>query len=113
MKTSIIVRFKVEGTHRWSTCDIEEVKYLQYPHRHQFHIIAKKKVTHDDRDIEFIQLSHQIYDHLYQKYHHPLEKIFWFGAMSCEMIAKEILETFHLDSCEVNEDGEGGAIVEI
>jgi len=31
--------------------------------------------------------------------------------MSCEMIARELIEHFNLSRCEVSEDGENGAIV--
>ena len=34
-----------------------------------------------------------------------------FVKMSCEMIAKELLEKFDLTKCEVSEDNENGAIV--
>ena len=34
-----------------------------------------------------------------------------FNSMSCEMLANELIDEFDLYSCEVNEDGEGGAIV--
>jgi hypothetical protein len=35
----------------------------------------------------------------------------FFDNMSCEMIADELVKKFNLYECEVNEDGEGGAIV--
>ena len=46
MKTSIIVKLQVEGTHNWPTAsDFEpSMKYLEYQHRHMFHIVGKKEV---------------------------------------------------------------------
>ena len=54
---NIIVKLQKEGIHNWDKCPFDEVDYLQYPHRHIFHIVCKKKVTHEDRDIEIIMQS--------------------------------------------------------
>lgn len=102
---------RVVGVHRWVNCDIEEVMYLRYLHRHVFHIIAKKKVQSDDREIEFIQLGTKIENYLNQKYWSTAEQCCYFNHLSCEQIAKELMLAFLLDECEVNEDGCGGAIV--
>lgn len=102
--TNIIVNLQFEGIHRWSACPIEEVKYLRDPHRHVFHICCKKAVTHDDRQVEIIQLKHRIsewLDTLYQG--HDM------GETSCEMLAKKIAQRFGLNYCSVLEDGENGA----
>jgi len=72
-----------------------------------FHVSAWKRVTHDNRDIEFIQLKRDMASYCH----------FTYGAepttLSCEMMAKELLEQFDLDSCEVSEDGENGGRVTI
>lgn len=102
--TNIIVNLQWEGVHQWSACPIEEVKYLRDPHRHMFHICCKRAVTHDDRQIEIIQLKHRIsewLDTLYQD--HDM------GETSCEMLAKKIAQRFGLNYCSVLEDGENGA----
>jgi hypothetical protein len=111
MKTKIISRCNVEGIHRWKECPIEEVKYLRDYHRHVFNIICYAYVSHNDRDIEFIQLSHDIKTYLTEKYYNKKYKCLFFDDCSCEMIAEEILNKFNLYEVEVNEDGEGGAIV--
>ncbi len=113
IKTSVIVRIKVEGIHRWEKCPIEEVSYLKHYHRHMFFISGKHYVSHDDRDVEFIQLSHKIRKYLRDKYFSTEAQCLFFGEMSCEMIAKELLVAFNLYECEVNEDGEGGAIIKL
>jgi hypothetical protein len=69
-----------------------------------FYIAFAKEVTHDDREVEYIHLGHQIEAFL-TKYDHN------FGPKSCEMIAREILEEFELSGCEVLEDDLGGASV--
>ena len=105
--TNIIVKIQKEGIHYWKDCDLEEVDYLQYAHRHIFHIVCKKEVNHDDRDIEIIMFKHKIQDYLTEKYGVVAE----FGGMSCEMIAKELLNKFELSYCSVLEDNENGAEV--
>lgn len=111
-KTKIIVRFSVEGLHRWEGCTIPEVDYLQHSHRHTFGIIGEVDVSHLDRDIEFIELSHKMKTYLAGIYYNSVLKLHVFGTKSCEMIAQELLTVFNLNKCEVNEDGENGAIVE-
>ena len=107
MKTSIIVKLQVEGVHCWPDCDIEEVSFLKQPHRHIFHIACKKEVRHDDRDIEIIQFKHRIHDYLRAKYSNG--NMCEFGAMSCEMLARELMQFFGLCYCSVLEDNENGA----
>ena len=71
MKTNIIVKLQVEGTHNWPTAsDFEpSMKYLEYQHRHMFHIVGKKEVFHDDRDVEFIVFKRKIKKYLESKYY--------------------------------------------
>lgn len=117
MKTVIGVRLSVEGFHNYPTAAEnhgEVVKFLEFPHRHNFGIVAKRRVHHDNRDMEFILFKRAILTHLYEKYGSNEENdypVCQFGAMSCEMIAKELVEHFGLESCEVNEDGENFAEV--
>lgn len=95
-----------EALHNWPECPFEEVAYLRDPHRHIFHIKAYKQVNHDDRDVEFIMLKHDISFYLRSTY--PGKNI---GAKSCEMLAQELILEFGLSRCEVSEDNENGAIV--
>jgi len=111
MKTFIVVQLQAEGIHRWEECPIEEVKYLRHDHRHVFHIKAVREVFHDNRDVEFIQFKHEIDDYIFNRYYDHIYRCHYFGKMSCEMLAKELLEKFNLESCEVYEDGENGAVV--
>ena len=111
--TSIIARVNIEGLHRWKKCPIDEVSYLRDYHRHMFHIIGKAYVSHADRDIEFIQLTHKIKDYLTKMYYSESYKCCLFGDSSCEMLAKELAIEFGLYEVEVNEDGESGSIIQI
>lgn len=110
-RTQIITRLRVEAIHCWPGCDIPEVDFLKYPHRHVFHIEARKTVSHDDRDIEIIRLGHDIRRMLFDLYFDDRLQQHDFGSASCEEIARLILRSFELDSCEVTEDGENGAII--
>jgi hypothetical protein len=104
---------EVEGVHWWADCPLDEVSYLKYPHRHMFHIDAHAYVDHGDRDIEFIVLKHKIQEYLKEKYWDDTWKLLKFGGMSCEMIAKELIDQFGLYKCAVSEDGENGGIVTV
>lgn len=103
IKSAVVVKLQVEGTHCWPDCPIEDVSFLRNPHRHMFHVKATKEVTHDDRDVEIIMLKRAIEHHLKNGYNGE------FHSMSCEMIARDLIVTFDLLNCEVLEDGENGA----
>lgn len=111
MQTYIAVKLQVEGIHRWEECPIEEVKYLRDDHRHVFHIKVTKEVFHDNRDVEFIQFKHKIEKYFREEYFDYNYNCCYFGKMSCEMIAKELVQEFDLKSAEVSEDNENGALV--
>lgn len=103
MHTNIIVNLQYESTHNWPECPFEEVAFLRDLHRHVFHICGKKKVEHNDRDIEIIMLKRNIIRWLGINYPKSL------GRKSCEDLAEEISRQFQLDYCSVLEDGENGA----
>ena len=123
-RTEVYCTVQIEATHNWPDCPFDEVDYLRVPHRHVFHIKAYAPVTHSDRDVEFIMLKHKIRDYLVNKYG-VFETIptvkgtstyythCVFGAMSCEMLAEELIGRFHLTCCEVSEDNENGALVRV
>jgi hypothetical protein len=104
---------EIEGFHYWENAP-PHLDFLRYTHRHIFVIKCLFAVTHGDRDIEILMQQQAIENFLTARYK-PHENPAWglsFGGMSCEMIAKEILNNFdHSLECEVLEDGKGGAIV--
>lgn len=109
MKTNVIVNTSFEATHCWSSCPIEEVSFLRYPHRHIFHVQVKAPVQHNDRDIEFIVLKRQLNGFIREA---------WEGrhldTMSCEAMAELLLTEFpELTYIRVMEDGENGAEIQI
>ena len=115
-KRSIWVTFTKEGIHKYpaalddpalATGDEYDVSFLGYPHRHTFHFKVQIQVTHNDRDIEFIQFKRWL-ENLYK------EDILELDYKSCEMIADDLY--LHINSkypgrfvvIDVAEDGENG-----
>ncbi len=107
--TKVISTCRFEATHNWPGVTehegLSDVCFLQFEHRHMFHIKAVKDVTHDDRDVEIIMLKRSILLYLEDLY--PTHRL---GKTSCEMLARDLSREFDLYSCEVLEDGENGAI---
>ena len=117
---SIWVTFRKEGIHKYpaaledpdlATGDEYDVSFLGYPHRHIFHFKVRIQVTHNDRDIEFIQFKRWM-EKLYS------EKTLELDYKSCEMMADDLYDKIadkypgrevHID---VSEDGENGAHIE-
>jgi len=104
-KTFIGVRIVVEGFHNFpSASEIfgPEVKFLESKHRHKFGITLEVAVNHDNRDKEFFILQREVEDYINRNYGKPAE----FGACSCEMIARDLMEAFNATKVIVDEDGE-------
>ena len=95
MVNKIEVKETVLGTHCWSNCPHEEVKFLQNEHHHDFTIRVSCEVTHDDRDIEFIMLRLVLKRFIWEQYanENPVDYfLVRFGLRSCEIISNEIRE---------------------
>lgn len=113
LRAEVYCTLQIEGVHNWPECPYDEVSYLRNLHRHVFYIKAHKAVNHDDRDCEFIMLKHEIANFLHQQYFKDKYNLHVFGRMSCEEIARELIEEFELSRCEVSEDNENGAILTV
>lgn len=107
LKTFIKVTADFEGIHRYPSAP-EEVSFLRFPHRHTFYVKAEIEVFHDDRELEFIIVKRW----LQKQFNEQL------GSMSCEMIAKQMIQAIHNAwgdnrdvTVEVWEDNENGAVV--
>tara|TARA_R110002096_G_C14118334_1_gene680588 strand:- start:142 stop:489 length:348 start_codon:yes stop_codon:yes gene_type:complete len=113
MNTNVIAKLEIEGMHNWPGAKeaFPEVAFLSDMHRHKWFITAKKKVNHDDRDVEFIMFKRDIIDYLHEEYFNSLTRTHEFGSRSCEMLAKEIMEAFGCVYVSVFEDNENGAEV--
>ena len=111
----IWVRFQKEGIHKFPAAltepELEDVKFLGYPHRHIFHFKVGIEVRHDDRDIEFIQFKRWL-ESLYE------EATLNLNFKSCEMISYDICEAINYKypnrdiTISVSEDNENGSYTE-
>lgn len=119
---TIFITFTKEGIHRYPAALTDpklnrsngvgdkwlDVSFLASPHRHIFHFRVTVSVTHNDRDIEFIQFKRE----LENQYNTALLEI---DYKSCEMLAEDLIDYISKKyssrkiSVEVSEDGENGA----
>jgi hypothetical protein len=107
--TEVFCTLQIDGLHNWPECPFEEMKILRDLHRHMFHIKAYKRVTHSDRDVEFVILKHRISNWFRENYWSNDLNSHLFGRMSCETIAELLHQEFDLSGCEVSEDNENGS----
>lgn len=117
VKSEVYCKVTLEAIHNWpGVVDIpglEEVHYLQYPHRHQFVIRAYSRVTHSDRDVEFIWLAHQIEKFIKAQFPSYNGHAIDIGSTSCEMLGELVLNNFpQVYKVDVSEDDENGAVME-
>ena len=116
MKTSttVMVKLAVDGCHNFPKAAelFPEVNFLADRHRHMFHFTVACKVTHSDRDKEFIMLKRDIITYINTYYFNTQTRTCEFGPKSCEMLAEEVLNRFNAEWVEVWEDNENGAKVE-
>jgi len=115
----IWVTFQKEGMHKYpaaltdpalATGDEYDVSFLGYPHRHIFHFKVWIGVTHNDRDIEFIQFKRWLLN-LYKDATISLD------FKSCEMMSDDLYDMISQKYpnrevwIEVSEDGENGSFI--
>lgn len=112
MQTFVFVTTRFVGFHQWPGAP-DQVAYLRSRHRHEFHVRAEKRVTHNDRQIEFIQLKQEV-DAVIQQALGPEEHgRLGVATWSCEQWATYLIARLDLTKCEVSEDGENGAVVSV
>lgn len=97
----IYVRFQFEAFHRWPEAPPQHA-YLASPHRHIFHCRVGFKVTHENRDLEFIELKRMATEVALRA--KPKAE-----TWSCETWARHLVEQLGAHFAEVEEDGENGA----
>jgi hypothetical protein len=115
----IWVSFQKEGIHAYpaaateptlATGDEYDVSFLATPHRHIFHFRVWLSVTHNDRDIEFIQFKRWL-ENLYK------DAILMLDYKSCEMMSDDLYDMISQKYpgrevwIEVSEDGENGSFI--
>jgi hypothetical protein len=117
----IWVTFRKEGIHCYpaaatdtnlATGDEYDVSFLAHPHRHIFHFRVWISVTHNDRDIEFIQFKRWL-----EKLYNSEQAVLSLDHKSCEMMSDELYDTISEKYSnrevwiEVSEDGENGSFI--
>lgn len=115
LKTTVLIKLSIDACHNFPlAADLfPEVDFLADRHRHMFHFTLSKEVFHDDRDVEFIMFKRDVLDYLLETYYDYGTRTHEFGAKSCEMLAKELLNEFECEWVECWEDNENGAKVEL
>ena len=117
----IWVTFRKEGIHKYpaaatdpnlATGDEYDVSFLANPHRHIFHFRVYLSVTHNDRDVEFIQFKRWL-----EQLYHSAQGVLSLDHKSCEMMSDELYDTISQKYpgrevwIEVSEDGENGSFI--
>jgi len=115
----IWVTFQKEGIHAYpaaatdpnlATGDEYDVSFLATPHRHIFHFRVWLSVTHNNRDVEFIQFKRWL-ENLYK------DSILKLDYKSCEMMSDDLYDMISQKYpdrevwIEVSEDGENGSFI--
>jgi hypothetical protein len=106
MKKNIVITTRFPAVHNWPDCNSAPVDFLQYPHRHLFHVTVKWRVAGVNRELEFLTKKEEVEQFINEKYWN--ENL---GGMSCEMIAEAFLKEFGAQFVSIYEDGENGAEV--
>jgi hypothetical protein len=117
----IWVTFRKEGIHKYpaaatdpnlATGDEYDVSFLATPHRHIFHFRVWLSVTHNDRDVEFIQFKRWL-----EKLYSSNQGVLSLDYKSCEMMSDDLyaqISARYPDRevwIEVSEDGENGSFI--
>ena len=117
----IWVTFRKEGIHKYpaaatdpnlATGDEYDVSFLANPHRHIFHFRVWLSVTHNDRDVEFIQFKRWL-----EKLYSSTQGVLSLDYKSCEMMSDDLyaqVSQRYPDRevwIEVSEDGENGSFI--
>jgi len=117
----IWVTFRKEGIHCYpaaatdpnlATGDYYDVSFLGTPHRHIFHFRVWLGVTHNDRDVEFIQFKRWL-----ERLYSSEQGVLSLDYKSCEMMSDDLyaqISQKYPDRevwIEVSEDGENGSFI--
>ena len=117
----IWVTFRKEGMHKYpaaatdpnlATGDEYDVSFLANLHRHIFHFRVWLSVTHNDRDVEFIQFKRWL-----EKLYSSNEGVLSLDYKSCEMMSDDLYAQVSQRYpnrevwIEISEDGENGSFI--
>lgn len=88
LKQFVEIKTDFEATHNWPGCNIKEVEFLKFPHRHKILITVKVETT-TDRQIEFFCLKMDVDKMIIRLYGQGLIKEL--GSKSMETICLDLL----------------------
>lgn len=114
-ETWVFIKTEFYGIHQWKECEIQEVSFLKFPHRHKVFVEVHINVTKKNREIEFFILQKQVNDIITKLY--GSEQIKNLQNKSMETIASEIkklLQRKYLQNKMIilcSEDNENGAYI--
>lgn len=119
MNAEVQIQFQVEGFHVYPDAPTK-VNFLSHEHRHTFIISCGFRVYDLNREQEIFILRNIVMSYLQKEFADTINKekqTLQFGAMSCEMIAYDILKQhtsqYNMIWCQVWEENTGGAKVSI
>jgi len=107
-----VVTTTFEGIHSWPDIPVEHPKqFLKNPHRHLFHVTMRIEQLHNNRDVEYLVAKDDLIS--------CCNCLNLGSSASCEDIASELIVLMSSRypnrrlCCEVTEDGENGALIEL
>lgn len=116
VRTTVLAKSAISATHNWPAPS-NNMMLLKNEHHHVFTVEAELEVTHEDREVEFIQVSLRVRELLEELGGEPRDKLYRFGSMSCEKIARTLGQRLAVSygerwmSITVREDDIHGATV--
>lgn len=111
MRKEIFVRFDIPGVHHWPEAPAH-LKFIRYPHRHDFKFQIGLEVGDANRELEFFECQLKCAQQVMNIYDSD-SMVVDFKTNSCEQIAIDLLNHLpnYVTYVEVSEDGENGARV--
>jgi len=107
---AIYVDFTIAGLHQYDNAP-DPVRFLKYPHHHDFHFRVTIAVTHEHRELEFIMVRNTLSTEMYKQFN-----AMYIGDRSCEMLAHvchDAVQSLYGNRgvrVDVSEDGGPGGI---
>ena len=88
MKCSVVVSFSLEGFHCWPEAKevFPEVGFLSDRHRHMFGFRCYAKVSHTDRDEEFILMQRKLKKQLRVTFGGSILEFGWTGYVCIQLV---------------------------
>ena len=106
MKKYVVIKTAFPALHRYPDNKETSTMFLQFTHRHVFHVTVKYRVEDNNREVEFLKMKELIDKYIQRDYAYKN-----MGSKSCEDICDEIACYTGAVYVSVFEDNENGAEV--